>query len=76
MSLFDILNSPELKSTLGSFADKAKNTASDITSKAPGGLGGLLGAGALGALLGSFVSKSVLKDAALVGAGAVACRRM
>lgn len=72
MSLFDILNSPELKSTLGSFADKAKNTASDITSKAPGGLGGLLGAGALGALLGSFVSKSVLKDAALVGAGAVA----
>ena len=45
MSLFDILNSPELKSTLGSFADKAKNTASDITSKAPGGLGGLLGAG-------------------------------
>ena len=72
MSLFDILNSPELKSTLGSFADKAKNTASDITSKAPGGLGGLLGAGALGALLGSFVSKSVLKGAALVGAGAVA----
>ena len=72
MSLFDILNSPELKSTLGSFADKAKNTASDITSKAPGGLGGLLGAGALGALLGSFVSKSVLKDVALVGAGAVA----
>ena len=72
MSLFDILNSPELKSTLGSFADKARTAASDIGSQTPGGLGGLLGAGALGALLGSFVSKSVLKDAALVGAGAVA----
>lgn len=72
MSLFDILNSPELKSTIGSFADKARNAASDISSQAPGGVGGLLGAGALGALLGSFVSKSVLKDAALVGAGAVA----
>ena len=72
MSLFDILNSPELKSTIGTFADKAKSAASDVTSQAPGGLGGLLGAGALGALIGGFVSKSVLKDAALVGAGAVA----
>ncbi|WP_295636243.1 DUF533 domain-containing protein [uncultured Mailhella sp.] len=72
MSLFDILNSSELKSALGTFADKARNAASDATSQAPGGLGGLLGAGALGALIGGFVSKSVLKDAALVGAGAVA----
>ena len=72
MSLFDILNSPELKSTIGSFADKARHAASGISSQAPGGVGGLLGAGALGALLGSFVSKSVLKDVALVGAGAVA----
>ena len=72
MSLFDILNSPELKSALGSFAGKARNAASDLSAQAPGGLGGLLGAGALGALLGSFVSKSVLKEAALVGAGAVA----
>ena len=72
MSLFDILNSPELKSTIGTFAEKAKSAASDVTSQAPGGLGGLLGAGALGALIGGFVSKSVLKDAALVGAGAVA----
>ena len=71
MSLFDILNSPELKSTLGSFADKAKSTASGLSSATPGGLGGLLGAGAVGALLGSVMSKSVLKDAALVGAGAV-----
>ena len=68
MSLFDILNSSELKSALGTFADKARNAASDATSQAPGGLGGLLGAGALGALIGGFVSKSVLKDAALVGA--------
>ncbi|WP_418765685.1 tellurite resistance TerB family protein [Mailhella sp.] len=72
MSLFDVLNSPDLRSAAGSFAEKARKTASDVTSGAPGGLGGLLGAGALGALLGGFVSKSVLKDAALVGAGAVA----
>ena len=72
MSLFDILNSPDLRSAIDSFAGKAKSTASDIASSAPGGMGGLLGAGALGALIGSFASKSVLKDAALVGAGAVA----
>ena len=54
MSLFDILNSPELKSTLGSFAGKARNAASDLSAQAPGGLGGLLGAGALGALLGGL----------------------
>ena len=71
MSLFDILNSPELKSTIGSFADKAKSTASDIQASTPGGLGGLLGAGAVGALLGTFASKRLLRDAALVGAGAV-----
>ncbi len=72
MALFDILNSPELKSTLGTLADKAKSAASGMAGQAPGGMGGLLGAGALGALIGSFVSKSILKDAALVGAGAVA----
>ena len=72
MSLFDILNSPDLQSSLGSFARKAKSTASEAVSSAPGGMGGLLGAGALGALIGTFVSKDVLKDAALVGAGAVA----
>ena len=72
MALFDILNSPELKSTLGTLAGKAKSAASGMAGQAPGGMGGLLGAGALGALIGSFVSKSILKDAALVGAGAVA----
>lgn len=72
MSLFDILNSPDLRSAVDAFAGKAKSTASDIASSAPGGMGGLLGAGALGALIGSFASKSVLKDAALVGVGAVA----
>ena len=72
MSLFDILNGAGLGSTLGSLADKAKSTASDLGKNAPGGLGGLLGAGALGALLGTVLSKDVLKNAALVGAGAVA----
>ncbi|HJD98018.1 tellurite resistance TerB family protein [Mailhella massiliensis] len=72
MSLFDILNDSGLKSTLESFSAKAGKAVSTVSSQTPGGLGGLLGAGALGALLGTFVSKSVLKDAALIGAGAVA----
>ena len=71
MSLFDVLNQSGLKSTLDTLSSKAGNMASTLSSQTPGGVGGLLGAGALGALLGSFVSKSVLKDAALVGAGAV-----
>ena len=38
----------------------------------PGGVGGLLGAGMLGALVGSVVSSDLVKNAALVGAGAIA----
>ena len=38
----------------------------------PGGAGGLLGAGLLGALVGSVVSSDLVKNAALVGAGAIA----
>lgn len=72
MSLLDILNTPELKSTLGTFANKAKDAPSGLASQTPGGMGGLLSAGALGALLGTMFSKSLLKDAALFGAGAVA----
>ena len=72
MSLFNILSNSSLGSTLGSLAGQAKNTAADLGKNAPGGLGGLLGAGALGALLGTVLSKDMLKNAALVGAGAVA----
>ena len=38
----------------------------------PGGVGGLLGAGMLGALIGSVASSDLVKNAALVGAGAIA----
>lgn len=72
MSLFDIIKGKDWGATLGSLADKAKNGASDLTRNTPGGMGGLLGAGALGALLGSVLSKDMLQNAALVGAGAVA----
>lgn len=72
MSLFDVLNSSGLGSALGPLTEKAKSTASTLGREAPGGVGGLLGAGALGALLGTMLSKDVVKNAALVGAGAVA----
>ena len=72
MSLFDVLNSSGLGSALGTLTEKAKSTASTLGREAPGGVGGLLGAGALGALLGTMLSKDVVKNAALVGAGAVA----
>lgn len=71
MSLFDVLNSSGLKSTLDAFSDKAGKAVSTVSSQTPGGLGGLLGAGALGALLGMVASRSVLEKVALVGAGAV-----
>lgn len=72
MSLFDIMKGKDWGATLGSLAEKAKGGASELAKSAPGGMGGLLGAGALGALLGSVLSKDVLQNAALVGAGAVA----
>ena len=72
MSLFDIFNKKNIGETLGSLMDTAKEQASGLTKATPGGVGGLVGAGALGALLGSFMSKGALQNAALVGAGAVA----
>lgn len=72
MSLFDVLNSGGLGSALGTLTEKARSTASTLGKEAPGGVGGLLGAGALGALLGAVLSKDAVKNVALVGAGAVA----
>lgn len=72
MSIFDVLKGGSLGSALETLANQAKTTASDVQKKTPGGLGGLLGAGALGALLANVVSSDVVKNAALVGAGAVA----
>lgn len=84
MALFDILkgglnslggnmgNLGNLGGSLGGLANQAGNVAANVGKSIPGGMGGLLGAGALGALLGSMISKKSLKNAALVGAGAVA----
>ena len=58
MSLFDVLNSSGLGSALGTLTEKAKSTASTLGREAPGGVGGLLGAGALGALLGTMLSSA------------------
>lgn len=61
-------------SVLESLSTQAKSAQStfnnNITQK--GGLGSMLGAGALGALLGNVAGGNLLKNAALLGAGAVA----
>lgn len=72
MSILDILNNGTLGSVLENFTGKAKSAAGQLQRNAPGGLGGLLGAGALGAVLGNLMSSDVVKGVALAGAGAVA----
>ncbi|MBQ4076428.1 MAG: DUF533 domain-containing protein [Mailhella sp.] len=72
MSILNILKSEALGSALQTLTREAGKAVSTVNSKAPGGVGGLLGAGVLGALLGKTVSKDVMKNAALVGIGAVA----
>ena len=72
MSILDILRSDALGGALQTLTREARNAASSVNSKTPGGMGGLLGAGVLGALLGKSVSNDLVKNAALVGVGAVA----
>lgn len=72
MSIFNIFNTKNIGETLGSLMDTAKEQTAGLGKATPGGVGGLLGAGALGALLGAFMSKGALQNVALVGAGAVA----
>ena len=72
MSILDILKSEALGGALQTLTREAKKATSAMNSKTPGGVGGLLGAGVLGALLGKTVSQDVMKNAALVGIGAVA----
>ena len=72
MSILDILKSEALGGALQTLTREARKAASSVNSKAPGGVGGLLGAGVLGALLGKTVSNDAMKNAALVGIGAVA----
>lgn len=78
-SIFDVLGNGSVGSILntlarqaGTMASQAGSATSDFTRKVPGGVGGLLGAGALGALLGNLASTDMLKNVGLVGAGAVA----
>ena len=59
-------------SVLDSFGDKARSVATNIRDNTPGGLGGLAGAGALGALFGNVLHGDIMKSVALAGAGAVA----
>lgn len=72
MSLFNILKGGALGEVIQSIASQAGTTASNVTRATPGGVGGLVGAGILGALLGRNLSGSVVQNAALLGAGAVA----
>ncbi len=72
MSLFDILKSGSFNSALGTLTGQARSAAADLQQKTPGGMGGLVGAGVLGALLGNVVSSDMVKNVALLGAGAVA----
>ena len=72
MSILNILSSASLGGALQTLTREAQKVASSAGKNAPGGMGGLLGAGMLGALLGKSVSSDLVKNAALVGAGAVA----
>ena len=72
MSILDILKSDALGGALQTLTREAGKALSTANKSTPGGVGGLLGAGALGALLGKSVSNDLMKNAALVGVGAVA----
>lgn len=72
MSIFDVLTNGSLGNALDVLASQAKSAASGIQRQTPGGMGGLLGAGALGALLGNVMSSDIVRNVALAGAGAVA----
>lgn len=72
MSIFNVLTGGGLGSALEALVNQAKSTATNLPKTEAGGVGGLLGAGALGALLGNAVSNDLAKNAALLGAGAVA----
>ena len=72
MSILDVLKSDALGTALQTLTREARTAASTVSSKTPGGVGRLLGAVVLGALLGKTVSSDIMKNAALVGVGAVA----
>lgn len=72
MSLFNILDSGVLREAMKSLSGEVRGAAGNIRDMTPGGMGGLLGAGALGALLGQVLPKGALRTAGLAGIGAVA----
>lgn len=59
-------------STLGKISSQVRAGASSLGEQTPGGLGGLLGAGALGAVLGNVMNSNLVKGVAMAGATAVA----
>lgn len=72
MSLFDIFKGGAIGNVLQTLANQAGSAASNVGKATPGGIGGLVGAGALGALLGRNMSGGTAQNLALLGAGAVA----
>ncbi|MBQ7456222.1 MAG: DUF533 domain-containing protein [Desulfovibrio sp.] len=72
MGLFDILTNPEVRQVLTSLAGKAGDGLQQLNQKIPQGMGGLAGAGALGALLGSVLPRGVAGAAGMLGVGAIA----
>ena len=72
MRLLDIFGNTELTDVLKSMAKQAQGGLENLSQKAPGGMGGLLGAGALGALMGSMLPKAGARSAGMLGLGALA----
>lgn len=71
-SIFDILKNTDFTSVLDTLGAQARGAASSIQNSSPGGLGGLFGAGALGAMLGNIMPGNAAKGIALAGLSAVA----
>lgn len=72
MSILDIFKNADFGSMLDALTSQAGNAARSVKNATPGGLGGLLGAGALGALLGNVLPGNAGKGVALAGLGAAA----
>ncbi|MGX8718455.1 MAG: tellurite resistance TerB family protein [Desulfovibrio sp.] len=72
MSILDVLNSEVLGGALQQMSRQAGGAVRTAGRNAPGGMGGLMGAGAIGAILGSMAGGSGRAPAGLLGMGAVA----
>ncbi|MBR4422688.1 MAG: DUF533 domain-containing protein [Mailhella sp.] len=82
MSILDVLNSEVLGGALQQMSRQTGGAVRTASRNAPGGMGGLMGAGAIGAILGSMAGgsgraaagggSSMARNAALLGMGAVA----